>query len=66
MFGRYRRLVPWWHRRLIAAYGLPKPNWFVGSAEAPVFMDEQMEREIAELKAALQRRHDALREEDQT
>jgi hypothetical protein len=57
MFGRYRRLVPWAQRDLIKRHGLPKPNWYVGSAET-VHMDREMRRAIDALKAQLAERRD--------
>jgi hypothetical protein len=60
MFGRYRRLVPREHRDLIRRHRLPKPNWFVGSAEGrrlgDVRMDVAMLREIARVKAEIDAR----------
>lgn len=51
---RYRRSVPRHHRRLIAVHRLPKPNWFVGSAEqASVPRDPALVREIENAKQRL-------------
>jgi hypothetical protein len=55
MFGRYRRLVPWAHRDLIKRHGLPKPNWYIGSAES-VRVDRETQRAITALKEELRKR----------
>lgn len=61
MFGRYRRLVPRAHRDLIKAHGLPKPNWFVGSAEG-IRINTDVQRAIDEVKAELDKRADSRKE----
>jgi hypothetical protein len=61
MFGRYRRLVPRRHRELIREHGLPKPNWFVGSAEQPFYYDDDLRAEIERVKREIVARRDGPR-----
>lgn len=52
MFGRYRRKVPADRREFIKRHRLPKPDWYVGSAES-VHIDPALQAEIDELKARI-------------
>jgi hypothetical protein len=72
VFGRFRRLVPEAHRDLIATHRLPKPNWFVGSAESAHISERELRRlrrdpairaEIDRVKAAIDRRADGERDD---
>lgn len=67
MPGRYRRLVPRTYRDLITAYGLKRPNWFIGAAEQPFDpRDPALVGEIDRVVKRIEDRHGARSAGSQT